>query len=118
MLSDLGVIKTHSRPHVSNDNPFSEAQFKTLKYCPEFPDRFGSIQDARSFCQDFFNWYNKEHHHSGIGLMTPEQFHYGLAGLIVEERAKVLNAAFEATPNRFKNKMPIPPAIPECRMDQ
>lgn len=114
LLSDLGVIKSHSRPHVSNDNPFSESQFKTLKYCPQFPGQFGCIQDARSFCQHFFNWYNKEHHHSGIGLITPEQFHYGLAGLIVEKRAKVLNAAFEATPNRFKNKMPTPPAIPDA----
>lgn len=114
LLSDLGVIKSHSRPHVSNDNPFSESQFKTLKYCPQFPGQFGCIQDARAFCQHFFNWYNKEHHHSGIGLITPEQFHYGLADLIVEERAKVLNAAFEANPKRFKNKMPIPPAIPDA----
>jgi putative transposase len=79
LLADLGVTKTHSRPHVSNDNPFSEAQFKTLKYCPKFPQRFGCIEDSRAFCQDFFGWYNKEHRHSGIALMTLEQVHYGLA---------------------------------------
>ena len=77
LLADLGVTKTHSRPHVSDDNPFSESQFKTLKYRPEFPKRFGSIQDARGFCQRFFPWYNTEHHHSGIGLLTPEVLHYG-----------------------------------------
>jgi transposase InsO family protein len=114
LLSDLGVVKSHSRPYVSNDNPFSESQFKTLKYCPQFPGQFGNIQEARAFCQYFFNWYNKEHHHSGIGLVTPEQLHYGLAGHIQENRAKVLKAAFEANPNRFKNKIPSPPAIPEA----
>jgi len=77
LLSDLGITKTHSRPYVSNDNPYSEAQFKTLKYQPEFPDRFGSIRDSRSFCRPFFNYYNTEHRHSGIGLMTPEAVHYG-----------------------------------------
>jgi putative transposase len=86
MLSDLGVTKTHSRPHVSNDNPFSESQFKTMKYRPEFPQRFGSSQDARAFCVDFFRWYNTEHHHSGIGLMTPEMVHYGLAEQVREKR--------------------------------
>ena len=114
LLSDLGVIKSHSRPHVSNDNPFSESQFKTLKYCPQFPGQFGNIQEARSFCQYFFNWYNKEHYHSGIGLVTPEQLHYGLADHILEERKKVLNAAFMANPKRFKNKVPLPPAIPDA----
>lgn len=79
LLADLGVTKTHSRPHVSNDNPYSEAQFKTLKYSPGFPDRFGSIQDARAFCQVFFTWYNTVHKHSGIGLMSPEQVHFGQA---------------------------------------
>ena len=87
LLADLGITKTHSRPHVSNDNPYSEAQFRTLKYCPRFPDRFGSIQDARAFCQNFFNWYNKEHHHTGIALMTPEQVHYGLTDQICEQRS-------------------------------
>ena len=78
MLADLEVTKTHSRPYVSNDNPYSEAQFKTLKYCPQFPGSFSCIQDSRSFCQYFFNWYNKEHRHSGIAMLTPEQVHYGL----------------------------------------
>ena len=78
LLADLGVTKTHSRPYVSNDNPFSEAQFKTLKYRPEFPDRFGSIEDARGFGHVFFPWYNTEHHHSGLGLLTPHDVHYGL----------------------------------------
>lgn len=112
LLSDLGVTKTHSRPHVSNDNPYSEAQFKTLKYCPQFPGRFGSTEDARSFCRNFFNWYNREHRHSGLGLVTPEQFHYGLAPQIVEHRQQVLKQAFEANPSRFKGKIPRPPALP------
>lgn len=114
LLADLGVTKTHSRPHVSNDNPYSEAQFKTLKYCPEFPERFGSIQDARSFCQYFFNWYNKEHHHSGIALMTPEQVHYGLADRVYQDRAAVLLSAFKKNPNRFKGKMPVPGKLPKA----
>ncbi len=79
LLADLGVTKTHGRPHVSNDNPYSESQFKTLKYSPEFPERFGSLQDARSFLLDFFQWYNTQHHHSGLGLLTPLDVHYGLA---------------------------------------
>jgi putative transposase len=79
MLADLGVTRSHSRPHTSNDNPFSEAHFKTLKYQPQFPKRFGCIQDAKDFCRDFFTWYNQDHHHAGIGLMTPDQVHYGQA---------------------------------------
>jgi len=114
LLVDLGVVKTHSRPHVSNDNPYSEAQFKTLKYCPQFPDKFGSIEDARSFCKDFFTWYHKEHRHSGIGLMAPEQVHYGLAKQIHAARSEVLRHAFEAHPDRFKGKLPLPPSIPEA----
>ncbi len=114
LMADLGVTKTHSRPHVSNDNPYSEAQFKTLKYCPDFPDRFGSIQDARAFCQNFFNWYNKEHHHSGIALMTPEQVHYGMAERIYQNRATVLSAAFEENPIRFRGKTPVPRRLPEA----
>ncbi len=113
LLADLGITKTHSRPHVSNDNPFSEAQFKTLKYCPVFPDRFGSIQDARSFCRYFFNWYNKEHHHSGIALMMPEQVHYGMDSEIHTQRQQVLADAFDKFPNRFKNIKPIPQRVPE-----
>jgi len=110
LLSDLGVTKTHSRPHVSNDNPYSEAQFKTLKYCPQFPQRFGSIQDARSFCQTFFNWYNKEHRHSGVALMTPEQVHYKMDKQILQQRSQA--DAFQKNPNRFKGKMPVPKSLP------
>jgi putative transposase len=114
LLGDLGITKTHSRPHVSNDNPYSEAQFKTLKYCPEFPDRFGCIQDAREFCRSFFNWYNKEHRHSGIALMTPEQVHYGKSKSIFDFRAQVLNQAFLKNPIRFKGKLPNPLSLPKA----
>jgi len=114
LLADLGVTKTHSRPHVSNDNPYSEAQFKTLKYCPAFPERFGSIQDARAFGQTFFDWYNKEHRHSGIALMTPEQVHYGLTKKVFNFRSQVLIEAFRENPNRFKGRMPKPFALPEA----
>lgn len=112
LLADLGVTKTHSRPHVSDDNPFSESQFKTLKYRPEFPDRFGSIQDARSFCQVFFPWYNAQHHHSGIGLLTPEVLHYGRADDVISQRQVVLTAAFQRNPERFVRAHPKPPAKP------
>jgi transposase InsO family protein len=114
LLGDLGVTKTHSRPHVSNDNPYSESQFKTLKYCPEFPARFGSVQDARAFCRSFFNWYNKEHRHSGIALMAPEQVHYGMAQKITGFRSKVLASAFQKHPKRFKGKMPKLIQLPEA----
>jgi len=112
LLSDLGVTKTHSRPHVSNDNPFSESQFKTLKYRPEFPDRFGSIEDARAFCQNFFNWYNNEHHHSGIALMTPHAVHYGQAALVTKGRQVALDLAYQRYPERFINKAPKAPVLP------
>jgi transposase InsO family protein len=114
LLSDLGIIKSHSRPHVSNDNPFSESQFKTLKYCPSFPGQFGCIQETRAFCHSFFNWYNNEHHHCAIGLLTPAQLHYGLAERIQTERANVLMAAFESNPKRFKNRIPLPPPVPDA----
>jgi putative transposase len=114
LLSDLGVTKTHSRPHVSDDNPYSESQFKTLKYRPGFPDRFGSIQDARSFCQDFFPWYNCEHRHSGIGLLTPEMVHCGKAEAVISQRRIVLSSAFEAHPERFVRGLPMPPPLPEA----
>jgi putative transposase len=114
LLSDLGVTKTHSRPHTSDDNPYSEAQFKTLKYRPDFPERFGSLEDARAFCQGFFSWYNSEHHHSGIGLMTPEGVHYGLAKEVFKAREKVLLAAYEKHPERFVRKVPLPLALPEA----
>jgi len=112
LLADLGVTKTHSRPHVSNDNPFSEAGFKTLKYRPDFPERFGSIQDARTHCVDFFAWYNAEHYHSGIGLQTPEDVHYGHAPRVLVERAGVLEAAHAAHPERFVRGVPVPPPLP------
>ena len=114
LLADLGVTKTHSRPHVSNDNPYSESQFKTLKYRPDFPERFGSMEDARGFCQTFFPWYNTEHHHSGISFLTPEQVHYGLAKQIVKEREAVLKMAYEIRPDRFKNGPPKPMSLPEA----
>jgi len=114
LLSDLGITKTHSRPHTSDDNPYSEAQFKTLKYRPDFPERFGSIEDSRSFCQDFFPWYNKEHRHTGIGLLTPEAMHYGLAQDIQMARGEVLREAYKAHPERFVKKIPVPPLVPEA----
>lgn len=114
LLSDLGVTKTHSRPYTSDDNPFSESQFKTLKYRPDFPGRFGCIEDSRSFCQNFFPWYNTEHRHSGIGLLTPEVVHYGLAEQTQKARGQVLSAAYEAHPERFVRKRPVPPLVPEA----
>ena len=113
LLSDLGVTKTHSRPHVSDDNPYSEAHFKTLKYRPEFPERFGCIEDARAFCQTFFLWYNTEHRHSGISLLTPQTVHYGQAPQVLEKRQTTLSAAFVNHPERFKNKMPHPQKLPQ-----
>ena len=112
LLADLGVTKSHSRPHCSNDNPYSEAQFKTLKYRPEFPERFGSIEDGRAFCQRFFRWYNHEHHHSGLGFHTPADVHFGRAPLIQFERARVLEAAYAAHPERFVRQLPLPPPLP------
>jgi putative transposase len=112
LLSDLGVTKSHSRPHCSNDNPYSEAQFKTLKYRPEFPDRFGSAQDARAFCKRFFGWYNDDHRHSGIGYHTPADVHYGRASQVREARAVVLSAAHAAHPERFVRRPPQPPQLP------
>ena len=112
LLADLGVTKTHSRPHVSNDNPYSESQFKTLKYRPDFPDRFGGLEDARAFCCPFFEWYNHEHRHSGIGLLTPASVHHGLAEQITAARAATLLAAYRAHPERFTHKTPQPPALP------
>jgi len=112
LLTDLGITKTHSRPHVSNDNPYSESQFKTLKYRPEFPDRFGSIEDARGLCGDLFDWYNHEHHHAGIGLLTPADVHYGRAQEKIAHRSAVLAAAYAAHPERFPRGMPRPPQLP------
>jgi putative transposase len=112
LLAGLGIGRSHSRPHVSNDNPFSEAGFKTLKYCPSFPARFGCIEDARSFCASFFDFYNHEHRHSGIGLHTPASVHFGTASAIRAGRALVLANAYAAHPNRFVNGIPTPPQLP------
>lgn len=112
LLSDLKVTKSHSRPHVSDDNPYSEAQFKTLKYHPGFPERFGSIEDARSFCRRYFHWYNHHHRHSGIGMMTPASVHEGRAQEIQSIRQAVLDQAFQTHPERFSQGRPKPPALP------
>jgi putative transposase len=112
LLAELGVAKSHSRPHVSNDNPFSEAVNKTLKYCPAFPDRFGSIEDARVFCTAFFDYYNHHHRHSGIGLHTPANMHNGTAPTVQTARAATLTAAYTANPRRFCGRRPTPPKMP------
>jgi putative transposase len=112
LLATLGVVKSHSRPHVSNDNPFSESQFKTMKYRPEFPSRFGSFEDALSYCRAFFKWYNDEHYHSGIGLLTPAMLHYGMGEKVIEERAHVLQDAYEVHPERFVRGCPKPQTLP------
>ena len=112
LMADLGVTKTHSRPHVSDDNPYSESHFKTLKYMPDFPERHGSIEDARTYCQLFFPWYNQEHHHSGIALLTPETLHYGRAGQVIEQRQKVLDQAYARNPERFPHARPKHPPQP------
>ena len=112
LLADLGITRSHSRPHVSDDNPYSEAQFKTLKYRPGFPDRFGSIEDARAFCADFFAWYNTEHRHSGIALFTPADVHHGRTEQLLEVRAGVLSGAYAVHPERFVRGQPAPRPVP------
>ena len=114
LLADLGVTKTHSRPYTSTDNPYSEAQFRTLKYRPGFPARFDSIEQARAFCREFFAWYNHQHRHSGIGLMTPAAVHDGRAQQLHAERARVLAATYAATPERFVRGAPQPPTLPSA----
>jgi len=111
-LAELGITKTHSRPYVSNDNPYSESHFKTMKYRPEFPERFGSYQDAHRFLTEFFPWYNHEHHHSGLGYLTPYEVHYGLAAKRREQRALVLKEAYENNPERFVRGLPKPALLP------
>ena len=118
LLADLGVTQSHSRPHVSNDNPYSEAQFKTLKYRPGFPARFASIQAARAHCQDFFPWYNNEHHHGGLGLHTAADVHYGRAAAVRAGRAQVLTAAYHAHPERFVRKPASPAETARHILDQ
>jgi putative transposase len=114
LLADLGVTKSHSRPHTSNDNPYSEAQFKTLKYHHSFPNKFGCIEDAQTFLQNFFDWYNRQHKHSGIGYVSPESIHTGQAHIIRDKRCSVLLAAYEKHPERFVKGIPLPPKIPEA----
>ena len=129
LLADLGVTRSHSRPHTSNDNPFSESHFKTLKYQPRFPRQFGCIEEARGFCRAFFDWYNQHHHHAGIGLMTPDQVHFGQTDAVHAARQVTLDRAFAEDPARFVNRAPVPIAkptvtwinrptpitVPECR---
>jgi putative transposase len=112
LMADLGVTKTHSRPHVSNDNPFSEAQFKTLKYRPDYPERFGCQPDARNWAGEFFHWYNYEHHHSGIGLLTPADVHFGRAQAVLDQRQQVLQIAYQKNPERFVKGVSIPAQLP------
>jgi putative transposase len=114
MLADLGVTKTHSRPYVSDDNSYSESQFHTLKYRPDFPDCFGCLDDARAFCQPFFRWYNDEHRHSGIGLLTPAMVHSGQTADILAQRQAVLDAAYQAHPERFVHRPPVPLPVPSA----
>ena len=112
LMADLGVTKSHSRPYVSDDNPYSESQFRTMKYRPEFPDRFGCIQDSRAFCQQFFQWYNEEHRHSGIALLAPAMVHFGEAQTVLAQRQVVLDAAYRAHPDRFVRQSPKPLPLP------
>lgn len=113
LLADLGVGKTHNRPYTSSDNPYSESQFKTLKYHPDFPHRFGSIQDGRVFCRGFFHWYNQEHRHSGLALLTPATVHFGRTGEVLAQRAQVLTTAYRAHPERFNGRPPVLKAPPD-----
>lgn len=113
LLADLGVTKTHSRPYTSNDNPFSEAQFKTMKYRPSYPDHFGSIEDARAWAKPFFHWYNHEHRHTGLGLMTPAAIHTGQVAQLTARRRATLQAAYEKHPERFVKGRPQPLQIPD-----
>lgn len=118
LMADLGVTKTHSRPHTSNDNPFSESAFKTLKYQPEFPKTFGCKENASTFCRAYFRWYNEEHHHSALGLMTPNQIHYAHADAITTARQTVLDAAFAVHPERFPVQAANAAGKAGCRLDQ
>jgi putative transposase len=113
LLADLEVTRSHSRPRVSDDNPFSESQFKTLKYRPEFPERFGSIEDSRVFCRRFFDWYNREHRHSGIAMLTPHDVHYGRAKNVLAFRQQTLTQAYVAHPERFPGGPPAPSRLHE-----
>jgi putative transposase len=113
LLASLGVVKSHSRPHVSDDNAYSEAQFKTLKYRPNFPETFGSIEDVRAFLRAFFRWYNEQHYHDGIGLLTPSTVHHHKAATVLAARQATLDAAYRAHPERFVTRRPTPPTLPQ-----
>ena len=113
LLADLGVTKTHSRPHVSNDNPYSESAFKTLKYRPDFPDRFGQIEDSRGFSRDFFRWYNDDHHHSGLAFFTPADVHFGRIQTVLDVRQRALDCAYDANPERFTRGRPVAQRPPD-----
>jgi putative transposase len=112
LLADLGIVQSHSRPYTSDDNPFSEAHFKTLKYRPNYPDRFGSLADARAWAQGFFHWYNHQHRHTGLGLLTPAIVHAGQAQQVRQQRQLVLLDAYAQHPERFRRGQPVPPALP------
>jgi putative transposase len=112
LLATLGITKSHSRPHVSDDNPYSESQFKTMKYCPEFPDRFASHEHGLDFCGTFFQWHNHEHHHWGLGLLTPAVVHHGQAPRMLSFRQTILNRAYAAHPERFVRQPPRPLPLP------
>ena len=114
LLADLGVTRSLSRPHVCDDNPFSEAQFKTLKYHPDFPGRFGSIDQAKVYCRRFFPWYNTEHRHGGIAMLTPDDVHHGRADRVLAKRQQTLDAAWAAHPERFVRGRPKPRSLPEA----
>jgi putative transposase len=114
LLADLGVTKTHSRPHISNDNPYSESQFKTMKYRPDYPSRFGSQQDARAWANSFFDWYNHKHHHTGLALLTPANVHFHRAQAVLQQRKAVLHAAYAKTPERFVKGPPAPMQEPQA----
>jgi putative transposase len=114
LLADLGVTRSLSRPHVSDDNPFSEAQFKTLKYAPAFPGRFGGYEQARSFCRPFFDWYNNEHRHSGIAMLTPQTVHAGRSDEVLAQRQAALDVAFAVHPERFPRGAPTVGQLPEA----
>jgi len=114
LLEDLGIERSHSRPHTSDDNPFSEAQFKTMKYQPDYPDRFDDIEVARAWARAFFGWYNHEHYHSGLNLLTPASVHYGEADTIVQQRQRVMVQAFATHPDRFRHGQPIVKGVPDA----
>jgi len=112
LLIKLGVAKSHSRPHVSDDNPFSESAFKTLKYCPQFPERFGSQEEAETFCQEYFTWYNQRHHHTGLCMLTPAQVHYDDPVALLAARHRTLLAAYDQCPARFGYRRPRLEVLP------